>query len=73
MNLGATFARLPTAPRASSDAVAPARSPQEPCQDSPGSSSTRSVPVRNASGGQVMGSTATAFRRRCGSPTWSAV
>ncbi len=47
--------------------------PQLPRQDSPGANSIRSRPDRRASGGQVIGSTATALRRRSGCPTWSAV
>jgi hypothetical protein len=50
-----------------------APTPHIPRQDSPGSSSIRSVPERNASGGQVIGSIATALRRRSGRPTPSPV
>jgi membrane protein len=56
-----------TGTHAALDAVG--RRPQLPCHVSPGSSSIRSIPERSASGGQVIGSIATAVRRRSGCPT----
>jgi hypothetical protein len=49
------------------------RMPQVPVVDSPGASRTTASPERNASGGQVIGSTASPRRRRDGGSTTSPV
>ena len=47
--------------------------PQRPSNSWPGASTMRSCPLRNASGGQVIGSTATPLVRRNGSGSASPV